>query len=136
MPSSGYTVLRAADAPDYAGDAPGAFLGYGRALGSKQLAVNLRVLEPHSAHVAPGGDPTRGHSHRIIEEIYLVLDGEVTVKLGDDVLTLGPRDAVRIPAETPRAVRNDSSAEAAFLMISRKVEDIRAESVRHDAFWG
>ena len=38
-------------------------------------------------------------------------------------------------ADTPRAVRNDSGAEAAFLMISIRVEDIRAESVRHDAFW-
>jgi mannose-6-phosphate isomerase-like protein (cupin superfamily) len=85
--------------------------------------------------VPPGEDPSLGHSHRTIEEIYFVVDGEVTVKLGDDVVTLGPRDAVRIPARTPRAVRNDSSAEAAFLMISVKVEDIRAESVRYEDFF-
>jgi len=30
---SDYTILRAADAPDFTGDAPGAFLGYGRPLG-------------------------------------------------------------------------------------------------------
>jgi mannose-6-phosphate isomerase-like protein (cupin superfamily) len=135
LPSSGYTVLRDADAPDYTGDAAGAFIGYGRPMASEQLAVNLRVLEPHTAHVPPGGDPTRGHSHRTIEEIYLVLEGEITLKLGDDVLTLGPRDAVLIPPETPRASRNDSGAPAAFLMISVKVEDIAAESVGHDRFW-
>lgn len=135
MPSSAYTLLRAADAPDYTGEAPGAFLGYGRPLGSEQLAVNLRVLEPHSAHVPPGGDPARGHSHRTIEEIYLVLEGEVTVKLGDDVLSLGPRDAVLIPPATPRAVRNESGAGAAFLMISVKVHDHAAESHGHDRFW-
>jgi uncharacterized cupin superfamily protein len=132
---SDYTVMRAAEAPDYTGDAPGAFLGYARPMGSEQLGVNLRVLAPGTAHVPPGEDPGLGHSHRTIEELYFVVDGEVTVKLGDDVLTLGPRDAVRIPSETPRAVRNDSDAEAAFLMISQRVEDIRAESVRHDAFW-
>ena len=66
-------------APDFTGDAPGAFLGYGRALGAEQVSVNIRVLAPHTAHVPPGGDPTRGHSHRTIEEIYLVLDGELTV---------------------------------------------------------
>jgi uncharacterized cupin superfamily protein len=128
-------VLRAADAPDYTGDAPGAFIGYGRPLGSEQLAVNLRVLEPHSAHVAPGADPTRGHSHRTIEELYLVLDGEITVKLGDDVLVLGARDAVLIAPATPRAVRNETDAGAAFLMVSVKVEDHAAESQGHDRFW-
>ena len=132
---SEYTVMRAAEAPDYTGDAPGAFLGYARPMGSEQLGVNLRVLAPGTAHVPPGEDAALGHSHRTIEEVYFVVDGDVTVKLGDDVLTLGPRDAVRIPAQTPRAVRNDSDAEAAFLMISQRVEDIRAESVRHDAFW-
>jgi mannose-6-phosphate isomerase-like protein (cupin superfamily) len=135
LPSSAYTLLRSSEAPDYTGDAPGAFIGYAGTLGSEQLAVNLRALEPHTAHVPPGGDPTRGHSHRTIEEIYLVLEGELTVKLGDEVLTLGPRDAVLIPAETPRASRNDSDSPVAFLMISVKVEDHASESVGHDGFW-
>jgi mannose-6-phosphate isomerase-like protein (cupin superfamily) len=132
---SDYTILRAAEAPDYTGDAPGAFIGYGRPLGARQVALNIRVLAPHTAHVPPGGDPGRGHSHRTIEEIYLVLEGELAVKLGDDVTTLGPRDAVRIPPETPRAVRNDSDAEAAFVMVSVRVEDQTTESHGHDDFW-
>ena len=132
---SDYTIVRASDLPDYTGDAPGAFLGYGRSLGAEQLALNLRVLAPHTAHVAPGGDPTRGHSHRTIEEIYLVLTGQITIKLGGDVTMLGPRDAVRIPPATPRAVRNDCDEEAAFLMFSVKVEDHRSESQRHEDFW-
>jgi uncharacterized cupin superfamily protein len=132
---SDYTILRAADAPDYTGDAPGAFLGYGRPLGAEQVAVNVRVLEPGMAHVPPGTDPARGHSHRTIEEIYFVLDGELTLKLGDDVLVLGARDAVLIPPATPRAVRNESGATAALLMISMAVPDIRAESVAHEDFW-
>jgi uncharacterized cupin superfamily protein len=132
---SDYTILRAADAPDFTGDAPGAFYGYARPLGSQQLGVNVRVLEPGMAHVPPGEDPTLGHSHRTIEELYFCLEGEITLKLGDDVLTLGPRDAVLIPPETPRAVRNDSDGDAAFLLVSVRVEDIRAESVPHVNFW-
>jgi len=132
---SDYTILRADEAPDYTGDAPGAFLGYARPLGSEQLAVNVRVLEPGMTHVPPGTDPARGHSHRSIEEIYFVLSGELVLKLGGDVLTLGPRDAVLIPAATPRAVRNESDEQAALMMISVRVEDIRAESVGHDDFW-
>jgi uncharacterized cupin superfamily protein len=132
---SDYTIVRAAEAPDYTGDAPGAFLGYGRPLGAEQLAFNVRVLAPHTAHVPPGGDPARGHSHRTIEEIYFVLAGEITIKLGDDVTALAPHDAVCIPPATARAVRNESDEEAAFVLCSVRVEDIRAESQQHEAFW-
>jgi mannose-6-phosphate isomerase-like protein (cupin superfamily) len=127
--------MRAAEAPDYTGEAPGAFLGYARPMGSTQLGVNVRVLAPHTEHKPPGSPDGLGHSHRTIEELYFVLEGELAVKLGDEVVTLGPRDAVLIPAGTPRAVRNDSGAEAAFLMCSVKAEDPRAESVMHEEFW-
>jgi mannose-6-phosphate isomerase-like protein (cupin superfamily) len=132
---SNYTIVRAADVPDHTRGAPGAFLGYARALGAEQLGFNVRVLAPHTAHVGPGGDPTLGHSHRTIEEIYFVLAGEITVKLGDDVTTLGPRDAVRIAPATPRAVRNDSGDDAAFAMCSVRVHDYGAESRAHPGFW-
>jgi uncharacterized cupin superfamily protein len=132
---SDYTIVRAAEAPDYTGDAPGAFLGYGRPAGAEQVALNVRVLEPGMAHVPPGVDPAWGHSHRTIEEIYFVLEGELEAKLGEDVITLGRWDAVRIPAATPRAVRNASAATAALLMVSVRVPDPVAESVGHDGFW-
>jgi mannose-6-phosphate isomerase-like protein (cupin superfamily) len=132
---SEYTVMRAAEAPDFTGDHPGAFLGYGRPMGAEQIAFNVRVLEPGMTHMPPGGDPTAGHSHVTIEEIYFVLEGEITLKLGDDVITLGPRDAVLIPASTPRAVRNEGEAAAAFALVSAKVEDIRAETVPHEGLW-
>ena len=132
---SDYRILRADEAPDYTGDAPGAFLGYGRPLGAEQLAVNIRVLEPHTAHVPPGDDPARGHSHRTIEEIYLVLKGEVTIKLDDDVTTLREHDAVLVPPATQRAFRNDTDDEAAVLMMSVRVQDQATESEWHDSFW-
>jgi mannose-6-phosphate isomerase-like protein (cupin superfamily) len=132
---SAYTILRAAEAPDYTGDAPGAFHGYARPMGAEQLALNVRVLAPGTAHVPPGGDPTRGHSHVTIEELYFVLEGEITIKLGDDVATLGRWDAVLIPPETPRAVRNDTDAEAALAMCSVRVQDHATESQAHESFW-
>jgi mannose-6-phosphate isomerase-like protein (cupin superfamily) len=130
-----YTILRAADAPDFSGDAPGAFLGYGRPLGAEQVAVNVRVLEPGQSHAPPGVDPAWGHSHRTIEEIYLVLEGEIRIKLGDAVETLGRHDAVLIPAETPRAARNETDAPAAFAMISLRTADPHAETEPHEGFW-
>jgi mannose-6-phosphate isomerase-like protein (cupin superfamily) len=130
-----YTIMRAADAPDYTGDAPGAFHGYGRPMGAEQIAFNLRILEPGTVHMPPGGDPSAGHAHATIEEIYFVLEGEVTAKLGDDVVTLGRWDAVLIPPDTPRSVRNDSLERAAFAMVSVKVTDHASESMPVESFW-
>ena len=132
---SDYTVMRGAEAPDYTGDHPGAFLGYARPMGSTQLAFNMRVLEPGQPHIQPGGDPSWGHSHKTIEEIYLVLEGEITMKVGGDVVTLGPRDAIFLPPQTPRATRNDADVQAVFAMISTKVDDPMAETNTHEQFW-
>jgi uncharacterized cupin superfamily protein len=133
--SEPYSIMRASDAPDYTQGQASPFLGYGRPMGSEQLALNVRVLAPGAAHVPPGGDPTKGHSHVNIEEIYLVLDGELTIKAGDDVHTLGPRDAILLAPGTPRGARNDSDAETAFAMISVKVADQSTESNTHEDFW-
>ena len=132
---SEYTILRAGDAPDYTGDTPGAFIGYGRPMGAEQIAFNVRTLEPGTVHMPPGGDPAAGHSHATIEEIYFVLEGEITIKLGDDVHTLGRWDAVLIPPDTPRSVRNDGSEPAAFAMVSVKVTDQAKESLPVESFW-
>jgi quercetin dioxygenase-like cupin family protein len=132
---SDYTIMRAAEAPDYTGDAPGAFVGYGRPMGAGQIALNVRVLAPGMTSGPPGSDPAWGHAHKTIEEIYFVLEGELTIKLDNAVETLKARDAVLIPPGTTRAVRNDSDAEAALAMFSVKAEDIRAESVQVDGFW-
>lgn len=132
---SDYTILRAGDAPDFTGDAPGAFLGYARPMGSEQLAFNVRVLEPGTTNVPPGYDEALGHNHTEVEELYFVIEGEVTVKAGDEVLTLGPRDAILLPARTIRSVRNRSEAQAAFAMVSVKMDDPVAGSAFHDGFF-
>ena len=133
---SDFKVLRAADAPDYTGGkVPSPFIGYGRPLGAEQIAFNVRVLAPGATHVPPGSDPTGGHHHNTIEEIYFVIDGEITIKLGDEVLTLAERDAVLIGPGTVRGVRNLTDSEAAFAMVSVKVEDPMAESNMVEDFW-
>jgi uncharacterized cupin superfamily protein len=130
-----YTVMRAGDAPNYAGDDPSPFLGYARPMEAQQLAMNLRELAPGATNVPPGRPPTGGHSHRTVEELYLVLDGEVTLKLDDELLALGPRDAVLIRAGTMRMARNRSDRPASLLMVSPQMEDPRGDSQWVDDFW-
>ena len=67
---SDYTILRAAEAPDFTGGSPSPFLGYARPMGAEQIAVNVRVLAPGASHVPPDVDPATGHSHKTIEELY------------------------------------------------------------------
>jgi quercetin dioxygenase-like cupin family protein len=133
---SDFKVLRASEAPDYTGGkVPSPFLGYGRPLGSEQIAFNVRVLAPGATHVPPGADETMGHSHNTIEEIYFVIEGEITAKLDDEVLTLAKGDAVLMPPGTARGVRNLTSEQAAFAMVSVKVEDPMAESNAVEDHW-
>jgi quercetin dioxygenase-like cupin family protein len=133
---SDFTILRAGDAPDYTGGkVPSPFLGYARPMGAEQIAFNVRVLAPGATHVPPGWDESKGHSHNTIEELYFVIDGEITVKLDDEVVTLAKRDAVLMAPGTIRGVRNLTAEEAAFAMVSIKVEDAMAESNQHEDHW-
>ena len=133
---SDYTLLKAADAPDYTeGKDPGhQFFGYG-ALGSDQVSLNVITLEPGTTHKPPGMGDDIGHSHEDIDEVYVVAAGEVTCKLGDEEVKLGALDAVRIPPETKRATRNASDAPATVIMFSQKMTDPRAQSHFHEGFW-
>ena len=54
--------------------------------------------------LAPGFRQPVGHSHKRQEEIYVLVTGSARIKVGDDVVELGPWDAIRIPPETIRAV--------------------------------
>jgi mannose-6-phosphate isomerase-like protein (cupin superfamily) len=131
---SDYAVMRAGEAPDYTGGSPSPFVGYGRPMGSEQLSLNVRRLAPGASNVPPDGDPSWGHSHRTIEELYFVVAGRVTVRLDSDEVELGPLDAVRIGPSVVRASRNDGDEEAVLLMCSVRVEDAMAESVGHEGF--
>ena len=53
-----------------------------------------------------------------LDKIYVVLDGEVTVELGDGrTEVLGPRDSCFIPGGEARAVRNASNQIASMIVI-------------------
>lgn len=43
------------------------------------------------------------HKHERAEEIYVVLEGAGRVKLDDDIVEIGPRDAIRVAPEVTRA---------------------------------
>ena len=118
-PMSDYRSCGRPTRPTSPATSPSPFLGYGRPLGAEQIAFNVRVLAPRRGARPAGRRPGRaGTATTTIEEIYFVIDGEIKVKLGDDVFMLGPRDAVLIPAGDGRArVRNRRTRAASLAMV-------------------
>jgi quercetin dioxygenase-like cupin family protein len=53
--------------------------------------------------IRPGRRSPFMHRHREAEEVYVVLSGEGTVKLGDELRAVRALDAIRIAPEVPRA---------------------------------
>ena len=69
------------------------------------------------ARFGSGWQPTRGHTHRRQEEVYLLVSGRAQCKVGDDIVDMEPWTAIRMPPETPRAVRAVGDEDAVFVMI-------------------
>ena len=51
----------------------------------------------------PGKRSPFTHRHAEAEEIYVILGGSGRVKVGDEVVDVNPRDAIRVAPTTPRA---------------------------------
>ena len=52
--------------------------------------------------LAPGFRVPFGHTHKVKEEAYVVVNGSMRVKLGDEIHELKQWDVVRVPNDTPR----------------------------------
>ena len=51
----------------------------------------------------PGKRQAFGHKHENAEEVYVVLRGAGRVKLDDEIVELGPLDAIRVAPEVTRS---------------------------------
>ena len=67
------------------------------AIGGETLGLSLMKL-------APGFRMPFGHKHESQEEVYVVLRGSARVKVEDEIVELGERDAIRFDRNTMRAV--------------------------------
>ena len=67
------------------------------ALGGETLGLSLMTL-------APNFRIPFGHKHEGQEEVYVVLRGSARIKVEDEIVELGPMDALRIGMDTMRDV--------------------------------
>src|SRR4051794_16341234 len=91
-------------------DAGERFVSLRRALGLSAFGLNLLLLEP--------GQRGRVHAHRRQEEVYLVLDGTLTLELdGGQERRLERGDAARVGPDVRRRLTNRGPGRLALLAI-------------------
>ena len=67
-----------------------------------RVALGLENSGVSYQRLAPNFRVPFGHKHKRQEEIYVVVAGSVRIKLEDEVVELGPFDAVRVHKDTMR----------------------------------
>ena len=65
-------------------------------LDAEQTGVSHQVVKPGKRHAF-------GHRHEDAEEIYVVLSGTGRVRLDEEIIEVGPLDAIRISPPVTRA---------------------------------
>src|SRR3954469_164119 len=112
-----YSITRRQEALDFMADWPeyGEQRWYSEALGTEQVSFSWRRMLPDT-----GGRGSYGHRHPGQEEVYFVISGKVTFKVGADVFEVGPKSAVRMTSDAFYSVHNDSDAEAELLIVSTR----------------
>jgi mannose-6-phosphate isomerase-like protein (cupin superfamily) len=83
--------------------------------------------------VKPGRRQAFAHRHEAAEEIYVILSGSGRVKLDDEILEVGPLDAIRIAPGLARAL--EAGPEGLEYLAFGPHHEGDGEILR-DEFWG
>jgi quercetin dioxygenase-like cupin family protein len=86
---------------------------------AKQLEAS--TLGARMWRLQPGQASTK-HRHLAEVELYVLLEGAGRVRIGDDVLTLGPLSALLVEPQTVRQVFNDTDEDALWLVVGAPPE--------------
>jgi uncharacterized cupin superfamily protein len=95
-------------------------------LGVSSFGLNLIALEP--------GQRGRIHAHERQEEVYLVLEGELTLVLDGEERLLGPDQLARVAADVRRQLVNAGSARVVLLALGGSGEHAGRDGVAWEAW--
>ena len=127
---SGYTVVNLREVEDQAPR-----FGYAPDLESRfaRKALGLRQSGLSHFKLTPGFRVPFGHHHADQEEIYVVVAGSARIKLDDEVVDLGPWDAIRVPAHLTRAL--EGGPEGAEILAFGAPSHENADAQMVQGFW-
>jgi mannose-6-phosphate isomerase-like protein (cupin superfamily) len=97
---AGYTKLNLKEDVDDQGPN----FGYEGKIEARMARVQLELEHSGVSYLrlAPNFRIPWGHTHNTQEEVYVVISGSLRAKLEDEVIDLGPFDAIRVHKETMR----------------------------------
>ena len=95
-------------------------------LNAEETGLSYQVLRPGKRHAF-------AHRQKEMEEIFVVLSGSGRVKLDDEIVEVGPMDAIRVAPPVARAFEADD--EGLEILVFGPHRDDDAEIVKDD-FWG
>jgi uncharacterized cupin superfamily protein len=125
-----YSILSVEEVPDASGGYPGEMHFFTGPLETEQVAFTFRRMPPQT-----GGKGSYGHSHKTQEELVFVISGNLQFKIGDEVIEVGPRHAVRLAPSAVRSIWNDSDDDAEIIIVSTRHENVRDDVELHEDFW-
>jgi mannose-6-phosphate isomerase-like protein (cupin superfamily) len=127
---SGYQVATREEATDWMAEWPGfgEMRWYSDALGTEQVSFSWRSMP-----AGTGGRGSYGHRHPGQEEIYFVLEGTATFKVGDDVFEAAPKTAIRMTGDAFYSVHNDTDGDIELMIFSTRLADAPME--KQEDFW-
>jgi mannose-6-phosphate isomerase-like protein (cupin superfamily) len=98
---SDYTVLKVADVEDQ-----GPNFGLEGKMEARFLRVDLGCEECGVTYLrlAPGFRIPFGHTHKVQEEVYVLVSGSARIKLEDEIHELAPWSAVRMSKDVTRGL--------------------------------
>jgi len=67
----------------------------------------------------PAGTSETRHCHEKARQFFFLLSGIATMEMDGRETVLGPREGIEIPPGVPHRIRNDSEADAEFLVVSQ-----------------
>lgn len=98
------------------------------ALEAEESGLSIQRLDP-------GVRQPFGHRHTSQEEVYVVVEGDGRVKVGDEVIELALWDAVRVPGPTWRCFEGGSGGMTFVAFGAPPMGDPRAESEMEPGWW-
>ena len=86
---------------------------------AKQLEIS--TLGARLWRLRPGEASTR-HRHRVQDELYLLLEGVGRIRVGGELLSLRPNDALAVDPLSVRQVFNDTGDDQLWLVVGAPPE--------------
>ncbi|MBX2825645.1 MAG: cupin domain-containing protein [Gammaproteobacteria bacterium] len=97
---------------------------YGLSMGQLASELGARRLGYNITAVPSGCAAFPRHNHHVNEEMFLILEGEGELQVGDDVWPVKPMDIIACPPggpETAHQIRNTGEIELRFLAVSTRM---------------